>query len=183
MERSAAEVKRQLLLERYPTTTLSVRLPDASNLQVVFPSSMILHDVVKVIVCHIQEAVAIENIFLFTCPSKSVLKLDLSLLQLGLTPASVVYAGDYSNCCFVSEKQSTMNDEEVATNCPSNVSRKFPTLSDGIRSAKRFRADPLSCESDVNRSSAVLQRPPLWDVNSVAKRFKQDPLIGHFEGL
>merc|ERR1712071_505492 len=65
------------------------------------PSDMLLHDVKKEIVHHLQGASNVEDFFLYTSPPKSVLNLETSLFELGLTPSSVVYIGSNSRCCVL----------------------------------------------------------------------------------
>merc|ERR1712071_628126 len=95
------ELRRKDLLERYPTTILRIQFADAVILQVPLPSDMLLHDVKKEIVHHLQGASNVEDFFLYTSPPKSVLNLETSLFELGLTPSSVVYIGSNSRCCVL----------------------------------------------------------------------------------
>jgi len=105
LRQAQKEMRQRQLLERYPTTVLRVQFPDGLILQVPLPSLMILDDVKKEIVAHLEEPVSVEDFFLFTSPPKLQLNSGSSLLELGLSPSSVVYIGSSSNrCCLVQQR-------------------------------------------------------------------------------
>jgi len=134
------------LLERYPSTVLRIRFADGLNLQVTLPSRMILTDVKKVMASYLDESMAVQDFFLFTCPLRSVLASELSLVQLGLAPASVVYVGRGSGRDtargFLTTGQDVPANRPSNGRTPSSVVLKRSACSIATRQSKRFRQTP-----------------------------------------
>ena len=159
--------RQRQLLERYPTTVLRIQFADGLILQVPLPSVTVLDDVKKEIIPYLEGPVTAEDFFLFTSPPKSVLSSGMSLLELGLSPSSVVYIGSNSNHCCILQRQ-----------LREKMSTQLGAMRDATQRLLRIGDNEENVASNSIRSSSITvedsrtKRPAPPNVTNVPKWFK-----------